>query len=307
MFSPTDEQIVCVKDNLRNIITFNDELYVQGQTKILNAYALLSLSDDHDPKLEIGLNILKSAFLGIGDIGGPIGVIISSFVCGLLDSYTASTPVSLNAQMSSMLMRFQKTSEQLDVDFEMYYSNPVAYWNNTFSGTVTNAFATYPVSCNFSDLSTIKFPAKTDPEFMNYLLKAQYALDQQVWFTLLSNFKITKFLPSSMYPCKNYSEQEMESNAAGFYGVHRSYWNNWVYNHSTNRKGEDNSYYEHWQNSIGGDAGAFTDGHLNDNACNYLFIDSYDNIVINSDGLFNRSFVFNNMPNIKHVQHTYNH
>jgi hypothetical protein len=307
MSSPTDEQILCVKDNLRNIITFNDELYIQGQTKILNAFALLSLSDDHDPKLDVGIDILSSAFLGIGDIGGPIGVFVSSFVCCILDSYSTSTPVSLLAQMSSMLMRFQKTSEQLDVDFEMYCQDPVTYWNNTFSGSVTNAFGTYLVACKFSDLATIKFPAKTDPEYMTFLLKAQYALDQQVWFTLLSNFKITKFLPSSMYPCKTYSEQQMESNAAGFYYSHPSYWNNWVYNHSTNRKGDDTSYFEYWQNSIGGDAGAFTDGHLNDSACNYLFIDSYDNIVINSDGLFNRNFVFNNMANIQHVNHTYNH
>ena len=306
MSSPTDEQILCVKDNLRNIITFNDELYVQGQTKILNAYALLSISDDHDPALEIGLNILKSAFLGIGDIGGPIGVIISSFACGLLDSYTTSTPVSLNAQMSSMLMRFQKTSEQLDVDFEMYYSNPVAYWNNTFSGSVTNAFGTYPVSCNFSDLSTIKFPPKTEPDFMNYLLKAQYALDQQVWYTLLPNFRITKFEPSVQYPCKTFTEQEMNTNAS-FYNAHKSYWNNYIYVHATNRKGEDISYYDNWENSIGGDAGAFTDGHLNDSACNYMFIDSDDNVTINPDGLFHRTFVFTGMPGIKHVTHTYNH
>ena len=306
MSSPTDEQILCVKNNLRNIITFNDELYVQGQTKILNAYALLSISDDHDPALEVGLNILKSAFLGIGDIGGPIGVIISSFVCGLLDSYTTSTPVSLNAQMSSMLMRFQKTSEQLDVDFEMYYNNPVAYWNNTFSGSVTNAFGTYPVSCTFSDLSTIKFPPKTEPDFMTYLLKAQYALDQQIWFTLLPNFRITKFEPSTQYPCKTYTEDEMNHNAS-FYNAHKSYWANWVYVHATNRKGEDISYYERWQNSIGGDAGAFTDGHLNDSACNYLFLDSDDNVIINPDGMFHRTFVFTGMPGIKHVTHTYNH
>jgi hypothetical protein len=142
---------------------------------------------------------------------------------------------------------------------------------------------------------------------MEYLQKAQYALDQQVWFTLLPNFKITQFLPSIMYPCKTYSEQQMESNAASFYNAHRSYWINWVYHQSTNRKGEDNSYFEQWQNSIGGDAGAFTDAHLNDSACNYLFLDSYDNVVINANGLFHRTFVFTQMPNMKHVSHTYNH
>lgn len=307
MSLPSEEQILCVKNNLRNLIDFNEQLYVQGQTKILNAYALLTLSDNHDPALAIGLNILKSAYLGIGEIGGPIGVGISSFTCGLLDSYTTTTPISLQAQMSSMLMRFQKTSEQLDVDFEMYFGDPATYWNTSFSGSVTNAFGTYPVSCHFNDLSTFNFPPKTDSAFMVYLLKAQFALDQQIWYTLLTNFKITKFMPSADYPCKTNSEQQMESNAAGFYVPHKSYWNNWVYHYTTNRKGDDTSYYEQWQNSIGGDAGAFTDGHLNDSACDYLFSDSYDNVIINVNGLFQRYFVFNNMTNIKHVQHTYNH
>jgi hypothetical protein len=307
MSSPTDEQILCAKTNLSNLIDFNNELYVQGQTKILNAYALLSLSDDHDPALSVGLNILESAFLAVGDIADSAGVFVSSFACCILDSYVESTPVSLNAQMSSMMMRFQKTSEQLQVDFEMYHSNPQAYWNTTFSGNATNAFGVKPVSCNFSDLGSIHFPSKADPAFMDYLLKAQFALDQQVWYTLLSNFKITQFLPSLDYACNKYSEQTMESGAASFPLSHKSYWINWVRHQTTNRKGEDTSYYEQWQNSIGGDAGAFTDGHLNDSACDYLFIDTYDNVVINANGLFNRRFVFTGMPNIKHVTHTYNH
>ena len=306
MSSPTDAQILSAKDNLRNLITFNDELYIQGQTKILNAYALLTLTDNHDPALTVGLNLLESSFLAIGSVGGPTGAFMSSFACCILNSYVASTPVSLQAQMSSLMMRFQKTSEQLDCDLEVYCSDPAAYWNTTFSGTGTNAFGTFPVSCTFSDLATISFPAITDPAFMDYLLTAQYALDQQIWYTLLPNYKITQFLPSTMYPCKTYSQQDMDTQAS-FYAAHKSYWNNYVYCHSTNRKGEDNSYYERWDNSIGGDAGAFTDGHLNDSACDYLFIDSDVNVVINPNGLFHRVFVFTGMTNIPHVTHTYNH
>jgi hypothetical protein len=37
-----------------------------------------------------------------------------------------------------------------------------------------------------------------------------------------------------------------------------------------------------------------------------MFINSYDNVIINSNGLFHRNFVFNNMPNIRHVIHYYN-
>ena len=307
MASPTEEQILHVKSNLRNMIDFNNQLYVEGNTKILNAFLLLSIPDDHDLGFDIGLNLLKGAMIGIGAEGGIIGAIAANFLCGVVDSYTTTKPVSLNVQMSNLITRFQKTSEQLDVDLEMYYGNPAQYWNTTLSGSVTNAFGTYPVSSTFSDLATIDFPATTNSLFMNYILSAQYALDQQVWFTLLVNFKITQFNPSTMYPCKNNSELSMQQNAAWFYGVHKSYWNNWTYYHNTNRKGEDNSYYEHWENNIGTGAGAFTDGHLNDSACDYLFIDSYDNVIINVNGLFHRNFVFTQMPKIKHTTYTYNH
>ena len=305
MSSPSEEQILHVKQNLRNLINFNNELYIQGNTKIINAYMLLSLEDKHDLGLIIGLNLLKGSFISLGAEGGIIGGVIANFMCGVVDNYAVSTPPSLNAQMSSLLTRFQATSEQLTVDLEMYYDNPAAYWNTTFNGTVTNPFGTYSISSIFSNLDTIDFPPETDSKFMEYLLTSQYALDQEIWYTLLPNFIITQFNPSSDYPCKTSSEQEMESGAALFYAKHKSYWNNWVYHYSTNRKGEDNSYYTQWQNNIGTGAGAFTDGSLNNSACDYLFIDSYDNIIINPNGLFHRNFIFNNMSNIKHVSHTY--
>jgi hypothetical protein len=307
MSEPTEEQILIVKTNLRNMIDFNNQLYYEGNTKILNAFYLLSIADTHDLGLEIGLNLLKGAFIGIGAEGGIIGAIVSNFLCGLVDSYTTSTPASLNEQMSSLLTRFQNTSEQVDMDLEMYYGDPRQYWNNSFNGSVTNAFGTYSVSSKFSDLATINFPSKTDTEFMDYILLAQYALDQEVWFTLLPNFEITQYNPSCDYPCKTNTEQQMESNAASFYVAHKSYWNNWVYHQSSNRKGEDNSYFTQWQNNIGTGASAFSDGHLNDSACDYLFIDSYDNMIINANGLFHRSFVFTSMPKIPHKSHTYNH
>ena len=307
MTTPTDKDILLVKNNIKNIIDFNDQLYVEGNTKILNAYMLLTLSDNHDLGLATGLNLLKGAYIGIGGEAGIIGGIAANFVCGIVDHYSEETPVSLNEEISSLLTRFQKTSEQLDVDLEMYYGNPKDYWNKEFNGSVTNAFGTYPVYCKFSDLATFEFPAKTDSLFMELLLKAQYALDQQVWFTLLGNFVITQCLPSSDYPCSQYSEEKMEQNAAGFYYKNKAYWNNWRYINYVTKKGVDKSYYEEWQNVIGTGISAFSDGHLNDAACDYLFIDSYDNVIINPEGLFHRNFVFNNMTNIRHTTHTFNH
>ena len=46
------------------------------------------------------------------------GSIAANFLCGVVDSYTTTKPVSLNVQMSNLITRFQKTSEQLDVDLE---------------------------------------------------------------------------------------------------------------------------------------------------------------------------------------------
>ena len=51
-----------------------------------------------------------------------------------------------------------------------------------------------------------------------------------------------------------------------------------------------------YENNIGSGVTMFTDGHLADSACDYLFIDSIDNVIINANGLFHRSFVFNNLP-----------
>ncbi len=306
MSVPTDEQILHVKNNIRNIINFNNYLYNQGNVKILNAYLLLSLTDNKDLGEQISINLIKGSFIGIGAEFSIPGAIVSNFVCGIVDYYTDNTPASLNMPIDSLLNRYQATSEQLNVDLEMYYGDPVSYWNKTFSGTASNAFGTYPYNMTFNQLDTIDFPADTDSAFMDYVYAAQYALDQQIWFTLLPNFVITKYEPETDYPCKTYSEQEMENNAAWFYGVNKSYWNNWTYVHETNRKGEDISYYQLFQNNIGTGAGAFTDGHISDGACDYLFIDSYDNVIINANGLFHRNFVFNNMPNIKHVIHIYN-
>ena len=306
MSEPTDGQILIVKNNLKNLIDLNTQLYSNGNTKILNAYLLLSLTDNKDLGLEIGLNILKGAYIALGGEFDITGDIVAKFACGLLSRYSNDTPVSLTQEFDSILLRFQATSEQLTSDFEIYYDDPKTYWNDTFTGSVTNAFGTQSVSCVFSDLATIQVPAITDSLFMDYLLACQYALDQEVWYILLGNFVITKYYPSSDYPCSEYSEEKMEQNAAYFYGKNKSYWNLWQYVHQTNRKGEDTSYYEEWQNNIGTGASAFTDGHLNDAACDYLFIDSYDNVIINSNGLFHRNFVFNNMSNITHTTHTYN-
>ena len=303
----TTDDILKVKQNIRNMIDFNNYLETQGNTKILNAFALLSISDNKDLGLQIGLNLLCGSFWALGGPYGAIGAISANFLSGLVGSYATTKPPSLQAEVSSLLLRFQATSEQTNSDLELIYGDPETYWNNTYSGQVNTPFGTYNASGTVSDLATIDFPAQTDENFMNMIYTAQYALDQCVWAQLLQNFVITQYQPGTDYPCSRYTEQQMETDAAGFYAVHPSYWNCWTYEQVITKKGKDKSYYLQYQNNIGTGATTFSDGHLNDSACQYLFIDSYDNVVINPYGLFHRSFVFNNLQGIEHKTHYYQH
>ena len=302
----TEDQILKVKQNIKNMIDFNNYLETQGNTKILNAYALLSLSDNKDLGLQIGLNLLCGSFWALGGPYGAMGAISANFLSGMVGSYAVSKPPSLQAEISSLLTRFQATSEQTNSDLEIIYGDPQANWDKTYSGQVNTPFGSYTASCSVSDLATIDFPSQSNQQFMDMIYTSQYALDQCVWAQLLQNFVITKYLPETDYPCKYYTEQEMETDATSFYNVHPSYWNSWTYVQYITHKGKDKSYYRLYQNNIGTGASLFSDGHLNDSACHYMFIDAYDNVTINPDGLFHRNFVFNDLQNIKHTTHTYN-
>jgi hypothetical protein len=59
---PTDEQIAKVKTNLSRLQSLNDKVYNYGNSKIANAFALLTQKDDTDLGLQIGLNLLCGAF-----------------------------------------------------------------------------------------------------------------------------------------------------------------------------------------------------------------------------------------------------
>uniref|UniRef100_A0A6C0KIX5 Uncharacterized protein n=1 Tax=viral metagenome TaxID=1070528 RepID=A0A6C0KIX5_9ZZZZ len=193
-------------------------------------------------------------------------------------------------------MRFQKTSEQLDIDLNSYYNDPTSYWDTAVSSTVNNPFGSYPVSGKLSDLATIDFPSKLDSAFIDYLHKAKYALDQEVWAQLLQNFNINTYSPCIRY--FGLSETNMENIAANYYSFFPSFWNSWSYHQKPDVDGEDASYYEQINHNIGNIATNSSNGHLSKNACHYLFIDSYDNVVINTNGLFHRNFIFNNLSNI---------
>jgi hypothetical protein len=306
MSNPTEEQIRRVKTNLTNMIAFNQQLQTEGNVKILNAFALLSIPDNKDLGLQIGLNLLCGSISAISGLAGPVGSIGGHFLDGVVGHYADQTPPSLAGSFASLLSRFQATSEQLQLTLEEFYQDPAANWNTVYSGYVNTPFTSYTASGSLSELSTIDFPSQEAPEFTELLEVAQFSLDQCAWAQLLTNFVITKYYPTSMYKCDSYSEQQMENNAASFYGVHPSYYNTWTYvNHV--HKGKDKSYYDYNQNNIGNGPSAFSDGHLSDQACQYMFIDSYDNVIINPKGLFERAFVFTQLAGIQHKTKTYPH
>ena len=68
MSNPTEEQIRRVKTNLTNMIAFNEQLQIEGNVKILNAFALLSIPDNKDLGLQIGLNLLCGSISAISGL-----------------------------------------------------------------------------------------------------------------------------------------------------------------------------------------------------------------------------------------------
>jgi hypothetical protein len=152
---------------------------------------------------------------------------------------------------------------------------------------------------------------------MDMIYTAQYALDQIIWANLLKNFILTEYIPSRQYPSTDppyqnsllvvdaekdvmptftyYSETGMENLANQQITQDPSYWWVWTYVHQTKKNGKDTSYWDTYIWTLGSGASAFTDGHLNTPACNYLFIDSIDNVIINPNGLYHRTFVFNSL------------
>ena len=279
--TPTPAQIQQVQRNLRNLQAFNDYVYNQGQSKVLNAYLLMSEHDDNDPGLIIGLNILEGAFWAIGGSLGPIGNFAASFLSGMVSWWATSTPPSLNTTFASLLTRLQATSLALDQQLAQYYQDVAGNWNTqfTYNGKTTK----------LADLATITFPAETDPQFETLAAAALFALDQTVWKTVMvANFVITHWQPDNVM-AGTQSEPPVSWNKM-FIGKNPAYYNTWSW-HDKAGCG-DTAGWTIMEHNIGTGAGPFNDGSLSDDACKYLFIDSADGVVINANALYPRATVF---------------
>ena len=304
---PTQADIDKVKQNLSNLIDLNTDILTNGNIKIDNAGLLLSIKDDQDLGVQIGINLLTGAFLGLAAVqAGFVGAFVANFCCGVVSNYTTTNPPSLQSSVANLKERLQVTSIQFQYDLQKFYDDPVTYWDTEYCGNVVNAFGTYPVCGKLSDLVNATVPSKTDTEYTKNLIQAVFGLDQVIWDNLLRNFIITEIYPADAYYVKyGYTEQTMESDASSYYENHPSYWWYWKYEQSKGFWGGDKSAYWRTDHNIGTGWSLTSDGHLSDSACNYLFSDLYNGVpnpnVAVSGGLYTREFVFNNMPNIKKV------
>lgn len=306
---PTQQEIDKVKQNLSNLIDLNTDILVNGNIKIDNAYLLLSMSDDHDLGVQIGINLIDGAFWALSD---GVTSVVSNFCCGVISHYSSNTPPSLQGSVSNLLNRLQVTSLQFQYDLQKFYDDPTTYWDVEYCGNVINAFGTYPVCGKLSDLVNVDVPSRSQSEYTVDLIKCLFGLDQVVWAKLLENFVITEYYPSmACYVSQGYTEQRMIDNACGWYENNPSYWRYWKYEQAKGFWGGDKSAYWYNDFNIGTGWSMFSCGGLSHDACNYLFNDLYNGIPNPSmtigGGLYAREFVFNNMPNIKRASHTFSY
>jgi hypothetical protein len=297
---PTSANISRVKVNLENLQRFNDQLYTYTISKCNNAFALLTLRDDSDPGMGIGLDLLSGAITGIcSEEFGIIGHIAAEFIVGRIEEYATSKPPSLLNQYSSYVTRTQSTSIQLDMDLAKYHSDPVTYWYETFSGTVNTPWGPQTYGCCLGQLAAIDFPPESDPLYMAMMAKAIYSYDQYIWWMLIkgnlfrngwnSGYGLPPNVPASDIPkgdegANNYCDSYMQGLPS-----HLMKWGYWT---ETDKKGRVTGYYTFYDYSLGWTPKAGKDYPISDAAANYLFIDTIPGVVVNPDGLFQRDFVF---------------
>jgi len=300
---PTPQNILQVQTNCKNIQDFNNQLYTYTISKTANCFLLLSLSDNQDPGLQIGLDLLSGAITGLlteefGNIGGNIA---ASFIIGRIEAYASYTPPSLLNKCSSYITRVQETSLQLNGDLDNYHSDPKTYWYEQVSGTINGPWGAQEYSGCLGQLADVDFPKEIDPLFNQMMLKAIYCFDQYLWWSVIKNnlyrvgqnegYGLPAVVPASDMKqgdvgANNYCNEQMTSLP--------SYLAIWYYDQSQDKKGHDTSTYTFYEYYLGWPVKDTKTCPINNDAANYLFIDTIPGNIINPNGLFNRYDVFYN-------------
>jgi hypothetical protein len=278
---------------------FNDRLYVNTITKCANAFILLGKSDNNDPGMNVGINLLCGAIIGIGGEFGIIGCVAANYFCGVIAEYTDTKPPSLLLQYTSYITRVQATSNQLDLDLAKSDSDPVPNWNTVRTGSFDTPWGVQTWGCTLGQLAAIDFPKEIDVLFDEMMNKAIYAFDQTTWWIIINaNFQINGWnsgymlppiVPASDVPL---GDTGMNNYCNNYELTNPPHWTTWYYEHSTDKKGRDTSTYTIFDYSLGSEPHNGRDQPISNEAANYLFIDTIPGTIINPDGLFNRLFVF---------------
>ena len=292
-----------VKNNINKIISFNKDVLNQANMKLENAYALLSQSDNQDLGLQIGINLMGGLFWALGSLMGPLGSIPANFLSGVVSNYATSQPPSLNTVFSSILTRLQTTINQVNEDLAIYYQDPLKYWDQTYGGSFTTPFGSYNANGKLGDLEKIDFPDQTNPEYYDILKGCIKALDQTMWQILLQKFVNTHYEESRPVMWNLPCDPNQEDN--NFLPHQKSYYHTWEYHEDKDCHGNLVKYYDREEYNIGTGASTWSDGALNDSACNYLF-KNYSSDTANPDGLFERKFVFTSLGIPKATQYINN-
>jgi hypothetical protein len=296
---PTAENVARLKTNLKNMQTFNDQLYTYTIPKCANAFYLLAKTDNSDPGMNVGINLLCGALIGIGGEFGIIGCVAANYFCGLIAEYTTTKPPSLLEQFTSYISRVQATSSQVDMDIAISDSDPVSNWNTVKTGSFATPWGTQSASCSLGQLAAIDFPKETDVLYQQMMDKALFSFDQTTWWIVINaNFQSNGWnsgwlLPPIIQASDVPKGDEGMNNYSNNYMVEfPPHWSYWIYCAQTDKKGRDTSYYVLYDYSLGSPPHKGNDQPISNEAANYLFIDTIPGTVVNAAGLFNRLFVF---------------
>jgi hypothetical protein len=301
---PSSATIHIAQTNLTNLQRFNDLFYTNTISKCANAFLLLGKNDTNDPGMNIGINLICGALIGVGGDFGVIGCIFANYFTGLISQYGISKPPSLLATFASYITRIQAITLQADRDMAVDYTNPTENWYSVKSGTFDTPWGPKTYGCCLGQLATVNIPAETDPMFSDMMTKALYNFDQMLWWTILKqNFQInvwnTTYTPeylvskTSIDWINNYCSQLMVK-----YPATNSTWEiggirGW------GGIGPKKDYYIVNEWTLGSPPLNGKDQPISDAAAHYLFIDTISGVIVNPSGLFNRSFLFNDCGIVK--------
>ena len=298
---PTDANIARLRVNLKNLQAFNDQLYMYTITKTANCFLLFTKTDNGDPGMNIGINLLCGAMIGIGSDYGFVGAVIANYFCGLVSEYSVTPPPSLTSNYMSYSTRIQATSIQADLDISYSNKEPVQNWNTVRTGSFSTPWGTKSASCTLGQLAAVDVPSEIDPSYNLMMTRVVFCFDQMLWWTMMnqryqingwnSGFMLPVIVQASDVP---QGDTGMNTWCSNYMITLPAYWSYWYYSPSTDKKGRDTSTYVIYNYSVGSEpTNRGEDQPIPDAAAKYLFIDTIPGTIINANGLFNRLFVFN--------------